>query len=297
MTHDAQLSADYSRDIGEPMYGSIKPADVFFLLEYNGLFTQKAWEDAGITQDVKDKLEQYPNSKTLLIRRPARATALDRKTTLYIVDTDNLKPHWYRLDFDKYTDILDLDFDAVLQGKVVDSDSTPLFVVCTNGKRDVCCATYGMEVYMTLEATYHDAVWQCSHFGGHRFAGTLLAFPHGYCYGRLNAESAPIVAQSYQHGRVSNPYLRGRTSYPQYAQAAEYFIREDLSEYTMSSVRYLASAWDGDVGYVRFAVEDAMYLVIVREGDPLEVIGTTGKDTMKTVHPFVLVSIARLDMA
>ena len=37
-----------------------------------------------------------------------------------------------------------------------------------------------------------DAVWECSHIGGDRFAATMLLFPHGINYGRADTFARPV---------------------------------------------------------------------------------------------------------
>ncbi|HEU5385864.1 MAG TPA: sucrase ferredoxin [Streptosporangiaceae bacterium] len=47
-------------------------------------------------------------------------------------------------------------------------------LVCTNGKRDRCCAVRGRPVAAAIaDATGWDT-WESSHLGGHRFAATAL---------------------------------------------------------------------------------------------------------------------------
>ena len=43
-----RLSVDVARENNEPLYGTIKSAKVWLLLEYNGVYTNQAWEDARI---------------------------------------------------------------------------------------------------------------------------------------------------------------------------------------------------------------------------------------------------------
>ena len=42
MPIDNRLSVDVSHALNEPLYGTIKASDVYFLLEYNDSFTNKA---------------------------------------------------------------------------------------------------------------------------------------------------------------------------------------------------------------------------------------------------------------
>jgi hypothetical protein len=71
--------------------------------------------------------------------------------------------------------------------------------VCTHGAIDACCATYGYPIYKLLRhmadnPAHHLRVWRCTHFGGHRFAATLLDMPQGRYWGHLTAQDlGPLV--------------------------------------------------------------------------------------------------------
>ena len=69
------------------------------------------------------------------------------------------------------------------------------------------------------------ATWESSHVGGDRFAGNLVAFPHGLYLGRVRPDEAAEVARAYADGRVSLRHLRGRSCYPMPVQAAEHALR------------------------------------------------------------------------
>ena len=56
-----------------------------------------------------------------------------------------------------------------------------------------------------------DRTWESSHVGGDRFAGNLVAFPHGLYLGRVGSDEAADVARSYVDGKVSLEHLRGRS--------------------------------------------------------------------------------------
>jgi hypothetical protein len=64
-------------------------------------------------------------------------------------------------------------------------------LICTHGKRDVCCGQAGMALYSTISSLLGEApspvrVWRASHTGGHRFAPTALTFPDGYAWAYLD---------------------------------------------------------------------------------------------------------------
>lgn len=66
-------------------------------------------------------------------------------------------------------------------------------LVCTHGTVDACCALFGYPGYRRLRASAQRSggrvrVWRSSHFGGHRFAPTVLEWPSGRFWGFLDNE-------------------------------------------------------------------------------------------------------------
>jgi len=68
-------------------------------------------------------------------------------------------------------------------------------LLCTHGSVDRCCARWGKPLYhaavkaLAAQPNHRVRLWQASHFGGHRFAPTAIAFPDGRYYGRLNLDT------------------------------------------------------------------------------------------------------------
>jgi hypothetical protein len=53
-------------------------------------------------------------------------------------------------------------------------------LVCTHGRRDICCGSLGTKLATSLEALDHPPgvrQWRTSHTGGHRFAPTFIVLP------------------------------------------------------------------------------------------------------------------------
>jgi hypothetical protein len=105
----------------------------------------------------------------------------------------------------------------------------PLVLVCTNGRHDACCATYGRPLVRALrESARNDMVWECSHVGGDRFAGNLVILPEGLYFGRCDAEAATSVLDAYQRGEIELDHYRGRSVLGFHEQAVDYFVRREL---------------------------------------------------------------------
>ena len=100
------------------------------------------------------------------------------------------EPPWIeRIRLENVADTLDLDLPALGGGirPGFEPVEGPLFLVCTHGRRDVCCAERGRPVAQALATAVPGATWESSHVGGDRFAGNLVAFPHGLYLGRVAA--------------------------------------------------------------------------------------------------------------
>ena len=98
----------------------------------------------------------------------------------------------------------------------------PLYLVCTHGKRNVCCARLGVPLAQALAARHPGPVWETTHVGGHRFAANLVLLPHGLYYGPVTVGLAAAAIDAYQRGSVVADRYRGRAGQTQAEQEAEY---------------------------------------------------------------------------
>ena len=123
--------------------------------------------------------------------------------------------------------MLRVDVVAVAEGAVpegAERQTTPTLFVCTNGKRDACCAVLGRPVAEALMTEGLHA-WECSHVGGHRFAPTALLLPFGSVHGRLTVESARDLLSQARDGRCDTTTLRGLSHLPSDEQVADAAVR------------------------------------------------------------------------
>ncbi|MEM9447510.1 MAG: sucrase ferredoxin [Cyanobacteria bacterium P01_E01_bin.6] len=100
-------------------------------------------------------------------------------------------------------------------------------MVCTHGNVDAACARFGFPIYKTLKDKYAAQsdgtlrVWRCSHFGGHKFAPTLIDLPTGQYWGHLEPEV--LDALVYREGEVNQlrSHYRGWSGLSKFEQIAE----------------------------------------------------------------------------
>ncbi|MFN2470330.1 MAG: sucrase ferredoxin [Gaiellaceae bacterium] len=262
------LCADISGEAGEPPVATASRIDHWLLVEYPGLWSRDVLGGSLLSADVKralrEQLAKLSHSRLLFIRRPERRAAPVRR--VYVARTLEGGGSLYGLEIGDYAELATLDLGAVLAGGVCEPAEHPLFVVCTHGKRDRCCARYGRPVYEGLrEAAPEDWVWQSTHVGGDRFAGNVVCLPEGLYFGRVAPADVWILLNSHLAGRIHLPRYRGSSCHSFPVQAAEHEIREREGLYDIRGVRVLGyDETAPDTWTVRLAVGEAVHEVDVR---------------------------------
>jgi len=275
--------SDYSLAAGELLIGTATQTDGYILVECNERWGEKALEESQqIPQPVKDLLKRYskehPTVKVLLVR--AALPSVTPGLRCFIADTREQGQALYAFRIAAYEALLDLDFSAVLSGDAAyqaNHQQAPMFLVCTNGRRDLCCARHGVAALNTLISLTRDhpemLVWHSTHLGGHRFAANLLCLPHGLLYGRVDLEQTMAILQACQQEQIYLPNLRGRTCYPAVVQAADYYVRMRTGLVALSALHWEDAIEDSPetlpgVWQVRFSspVTEQTYQVRVRVG-------------------------------
>ena len=211
----------------EPLYGSAPQRRIWLLLEVNAPWGAQALAESDLPPDVRAHLEHYlaatPEAGILFIRQPVTHAGL----RFFLAVGDAAAPALYQFTLESCEDLLAFDFAALADGQCPEQrDEQPLFLVCTHGKRDQCCALAGMPMFTALRERVGARAWRCSHIGGHRFAPTVLFLPQGLCYGRMPPDAAASVVDAHLAGRLEPRWLRGRCAWPAQVQAAAALLRQ-----------------------------------------------------------------------
>jgi hypothetical protein len=220
---------DLAWKYGVSLIGTATRGDTWFLIEYPGRWEAKAFERSSIPSEVKARIAAIAppgrTLRTLLIRQPGSHQPGFR---FFVGQIDPLAPRLYEYHLLQYEDLLSLDLASLAAGEAGDQAHlrvAPLCLVCTNGRRDRCCALYGPEVYQALAAVDGEAVWQSSHIGGHNQAPISLFLPHGVNYGHTTPTEASRLLRAYKEKQLVLHHYRGRVCYPSHVQAAAHFWR------------------------------------------------------------------------
>ncbi len=226
---DSATCTDISLALGESMGGTAPAALGWVLLEQKGAWGAKALTESGLDQDVGAELERRAKAlglKALLVKPPGRDPSKGR--TVFLASSIQDASFVEELEIGDPAEILELDLAPLARGELTGAGAladAPLYLVCTNGKRDACCSRLGRAVARSLASARPGRVWECSHIGGHRFAANVVCLPEGLCYGRVQPGNAALLAEEHEAGRVVLELLRGRSAFPPAVQAAEHFLR------------------------------------------------------------------------
>ncbi|WP_156996471.1 sucrase ferredoxin [Knoellia aerolata] len=220
MTPDTGRCSNAFRQRGEPMLGSAPVARRWLLIEHPGPWSRDHLETPGIAGNVARAIESACaelQGRSLLVRRHGRRDP-GEAPAWYAVDTAH--GTWVTGTWRTSDDLLAA--VAALGAPLTHSESLaePMLLVCTQGTRDACCALRGRPVTAALARVFPDEVWECTHLGGHRFAGTFLSLPDGTCFGTVDLPNAVAVVRSHRAGEVDTTHLRGVTRWSPAIQAA-----------------------------------------------------------------------------
>jgi hypothetical protein len=202
----------------------------WLLIEHPGAWGPAALTESGLPTNVSAGLAALSEAhgiRVLLLRRPVRPS--DGARRCFLAHTGRHVRWIEERAVEDLDELLAVDFSPMRHGRRVgfgDRRSQPLYLVCTNGRHDQCCANLGRPVARALHAQRDGLVWESSHFGGDRFAGNVVCLPHGLYFGRLAPEDAGRVVEAYERGVVELGHYRGRAGEPFAAQAAEHFLRD-----------------------------------------------------------------------
>ena len=207
---------------GDSAVATAAPAQRWVLIEQPGPWGRDALQESRFDPAVAPLLarrSRAENVRLLLVRRPGGRLADSGRRWAYADSRPGREGLWWSVR-SADADLLEAPWD----GSVGEPATGPVYLVCTHGGHDACCALRGRPLARAMPAPGPADVWECSHLGGDRFAANAVVLPHGFYYGQVPGDGADLVA-AHSRGQVALPWLRGRAGVPPPAQAAQHSAR------------------------------------------------------------------------
>ncbi len=244
MTGPDATCSDGSLAAGEPLAGTSPYALSWVALEQNGPWGARAFTDSHLDPGVGKAIEDLAATHDVrpsLIRRPGHhadaASGHESGRHVLVAHTRPGRTWLLAGRVARPEELLATDWAALRDGDLegvrrslptLEPSTDAHLLVCTNGKRDVCCAVKGRPVAVGVAPRHPGRVWEVTHTSGHRFAPTAVLLPAGTLHGRLDVTSAEQLLTVAAEGATVLEGSRGRSTWPAPAQAAELAVRETI---------------------------------------------------------------------
>lgn len=261
--------SELSRSHAEKPLGTASTGVLWLLVEYPHAWGRNALHDSDLSTQVKAYLNNIvktvPRSRVLFIKQGRTAK---RDLNFFVVRAREREPFIVRFKLSSHERLTSIDVAEVaakksLAGGVIEDN--PLFLVCTHGRRDKCCAKFGYPLYKALREQASDSLWQSSHVGGDRFAANLICFPHGLFYAHVTEDTGREIICRYKERRLALGNYRGRACYSSPVQAAEFFIRRTSGLSDLDGLRHLSrERVDASTWRVRFISAGQIHEAVIK---------------------------------
>ncbi|MET9317959.1 sucrase ferredoxin [Kribbella sp. NPDC003505] len=253
----ADLCSTYCRVLQEPLPGTAVVATGWVVVEQPGPWGAKAPTQSHLDPvfggSFDDKCKKV-DVRFGLIRSPGRhADSVERSHQVFVASTIPGRTWLLGGQVADPSELAALDLGAVARGDrtavaaslpALAPVDEPIVLVCTNGKRDECCAILGRPLVSGLAERAPGRVWEANHLGGHRFAPTATYLPAGTMHGHLTVETAVEVLAAADRGRTVLTGLRGRSTWTKRGQVAEVAVRELTGELALDALRVVGEHAD-----------------------------------------------------
>lgn len=259
-----------SEESGDDLAGSASTVRAFLLVEAEGAWGVQALRAPLLSDPGRPwlaGLEKRHRLRPLLIRRTGR-TSPSKPVTVFAAYTAPGAEWVEQTVLPSHEDLPALEEQVAGIGRGQRPGWSPyessLFLVCTHGRHDACCAERGRPVWEALHHAAPERSWQVSHIGGDRFAANVVVLPHGLYYGRMQPHDVARLVSAHDRGSLLLDRLRGRSSHPFAVQAAEIFLRRALDLTGQADLVLEEHRHDGELTTAAFASADRGWQVRVR---------------------------------
>lgn len=250
--------SSWSRSLDEDPAGTAVRAQAWLAVEQPGPWGAKAPTQSLLNPELGAALEHRAaehGGRLALVKAPRTFAAAQRSSRILAACVTPGAQFLLSGDVDDPARALEVDWPALAAGRVeqvlasapwLRPRTRPVLLVCTNGRRDACCALLGLPVAVALRDQYGDDVWEANHLGGHRFAPTTVVLPQGWSHARVDPVAGSAVLRAAGEGRVVLERLRGHCALTCPEQVADIAVRRALDERREDAVRVLDSSTGTD---------------------------------------------------
>lgn len=292
--------AQSAQDRGESLVATASRVERWLLVEHDGAWGPQSVPSSRMPVRAAKALgvaAAAGGARLLMVRRPRVAQRPgETGRWVFAVDSRTGRERVLARHVDTDAELLALDVpyddptDDPTDGWQVHPD--PLYLVCTHGRHDRCCATRGRPVATALAATYGDQVWECSHIGGERFAANMVVLPEGHYLGWVEPQEVTDIIDALVDGELPTRHLRGRSSMSSPVQAAQAFARSELGRTRVDDLALESQESAGrDAWRVRLSGGVEVVVRYDRAGDVGRQLLTCDADEAKTSPVFRLESL------
>lgn len=188
---------------GLACWGTAPRAEFVVCLETPGAFgrdaiTQSRALDAAVGRAIEERTNNL-GGKLILIRRADRNHRDGKPLRVRIAGDFAGRGFLHGFAIDDPQELLEWfdDWDS----QPLPTTHGPTIVICSNAKRDRCCAIETRPLLAAL-SDVADAVWEGSHLGGHRFAPTALMLPTGQALASLRPTDVREALAAAEHDHL-----------------------------------------------------------------------------------------------
>ena len=258
-----------SESLQESAFGSAATAQAWVCLEQSGPWGRVAATESHLDAEVGrllDAAASQASGRFVLIRTPGRHAddhdGRHERHTVLLASADVRTPVLLRGEVSDPAELVGMDVAALARGDVdgvqaslpgvrLGTDGTPVLLVCTNGRRDLCCAVRGRPVAVEAAQRRPGQVWETTHTGGHRYSPTGVLLPTGQTLGRFDTDLAVAALDAAARGDLASELLgpvhdRGLSALDAPVRAAVSAVREAVGERRISALTGTAEQDAGD---------------------------------------------------
>ncbi len=285
-----------SRYFKEALAGTAANYKSYILVEHAGPFPSKA-TDGLMNKSWLQGLNQLAlrnKGKLLLIRN--RHT---NYRTCRIVFVDCVRQKYFEIVV-PLEEVHTIDVESYLNNTHTVWEQTPFFLVCTNGKKDKCCAKFGFPVFRffeNLRVPFNYKIWECTHIGGDRFAANAVLMPFGVYYGRVGVEDVHTIVQRTALGKIHPTNYRGLCRLSFFEQTVEWNLRQHLLNYNIHfPIKFLKKETTASMKTVEIETENYGVFKMVLQRNEIEYphLLTCTSHALEKVVKYILISLEKL---